>query len=115
VSQEIIRSKCYLPRQFLNLNETSINFGVGPTNVYASSTAERATQEVSDWKGRITGVPTVDARGRYLPTMFILRHSKSSANSPDQTKMLVISNFYRKEGYTKKDGWELKTWTEVLK
>ena len=50
--QEIILAKGYLPKQILNLDETAINFGVGPTHIFASSTASRGSQEVSDWKGR---------------------------------------------------------------
>ena len=61
------------------------------------------------------GVPTIDAEGGLPPTVFISRHSKSSANSLHQTKMLVISNLNRKEGYTREDGWELKTWTRSHK
>lgn len=112
--QEIILAKGYLPKQILNLDETAINFGVGPTHVFASSTASRGSQEVSDWKGRITGVPTVDAEGGFLPTMFILRHSKSSAKCSDQTRMRVIQNLHQRTGFTRQDGWEFKKWEREL-
>jgi len=62
----------------------------------------------------VTLIPTVRADGTFLPLMFILKHSKSSDSDPDQTKMLVISNLFKKPGFTRDDGWEKNEWTRKL-
>ena len=46
--------------------------------------------------------------------MFILKHSKSSDTDPDKTKMLVISNLFKKPGFRKEDGWDKFEWTRNL-
>jgi len=65
-------------------------------------------------KARVTVVPTVDAEGTFLPLMFILKHSKSSEQCPDQTSMRVIPFLHCKEGYTVNDGWDLLEWQRQL-
>ena len=113
-NQDVILAGAYTARQVLNLDETAVNWGLGPTYVFAASDAERGEQEISDGKGRITGVPTVDATGHFLPTMYILKHSKSSSEKPDQTTMRVLRNLHKEIGYRECNGWKLKTWTRVL-
>jgi hypothetical protein len=112
--QQQIREGGYLPRQILNLDETALNFGIGPTYIYIPIDADRAVAEASNVKARITCVPIVDAEGTFLPMMFILKHSKSSDKFPDQTTMTVISNLNKKEGYTPQDGWHLDVWRREL-
>jgi len=114
VAQEKILELGFLPTQVLNLDETAINFGVGPSHVFAAANADRGEQEVCDAKGRITGVPIVDADGGFLPTFYILKHSRSSESNPDQTKMMVIRQLHKKPGYTVDDGWEEKEWSRVM-
>jgi hypothetical protein len=96
------------------LDETALNFGIGPTYIYIPIDADRAVAEASNVKARITCVPIVTAEGAFLPMMFILKHSKSSDKFPDQTTMRVVKNLNRKEGYTPQDGWHLETWRRSL-
>jgi len=52
--QQQIREGGYLPRQILNLDETALNFGIGPTYIYIPIDADRAVAEASNVKARIT-------------------------------------------------------------
>lgn len=77
-NQDVITTGGYSLSQILNLDETALNFGIGPTYVYIPQDAQRGLSEGSNVKARVTVVPTVDAEGTFLPLMFILKHSKSS-------------------------------------
>jgi hypothetical protein len=66
----------------LNLDKTAINWSIEPQHVYAPSNSERGAQEQSDVKARFTAVPTVNADGGFLTTMYILKHSKASKDKP---------------------------------
>ena len=46
--------------------------------------------------------------------MLILKHSVSSEKKPDQTKMTVVRDFHKKDGFTTADGWMLKEWSKEL-
>jgi len=98
----------------LNLDETALNFGIGPTYIYIPQDAQRGLSEGTNVKARVTVVPTVDAEGTFLPLMFILKHSKSSEQCPDQTSMRVIPFLHQKEGYTVNDGWDRLQWQRQL-
>ena len=102
--------------QVANLDETALNWGLGPTYIYCSTKADRAEQEITDLKARITMVPTVLANGTFLPSYFILKHSVSSAAKPDQTTMRVVKKLHETQGsgFTEADGWDLKTWERNL-
>jgi hypothetical protein len=113
-NQDVITTGGYSLSQILNLDETALNFGIGPTYVYIPQDAQRGLSEGSNVKARVTVVPTVDAEGTFLPLMFILKHSKSSEQCPDQTSMRVIPFLHLKEGYTVNDGWDLLQWQRLL-
>jgi len=95
-SQALIIKHGYASVPVLNLDGTALNFGIGPTHVYIPKDADRGEQEISNVKARITGIPTVYASGNFLPVMFILKHSKSSEQSPDQTTMKAIKNLNKR-------------------
>jgi hypothetical protein len=114
-SQDVIVSKGYLPSQILNLDETALNFAIGPTYVYLPVDHTRASSDACNSKARVTLIPTVAADGNFLPLMFILKHSKSSATDPDQTKMLVIKHLFKKPGFTRADGWKLEYWSRTIR
>jgi hypothetical protein len=114
-SQDVIVNKGYLPSQILNLDETALNFAIGPTYVYLPVDHTRASSDACNSKARVTLIPTVAADGNFLPLMFILKHSKSSATDPDQTKMLVIKHLFKKPGFTSADGWKLEYWSRTRK
>ena len=84
-------------------------------HIYCPRTKDRGEQEITDTKARITGALTVNALGAFLPTMFIMKHSKSSAVSPNQTGMRVVKNLHLNvDGFKKKDGWVQCTWIKKL-
>jgi hypothetical protein len=64
--------------------------------MYVPVDQTRATA-AANIKARVTLIPTVDASGRLLPFMFILKHSKSSDTHPDQTSMTVVKNLHKKK------------------
>jgi hypothetical protein len=88
--QDIIKAMGFRLDEIANMDETAINWGIGPTHVFCPSDAERGEQNPTDDKARVTGVVTVLATGEFLPMFFILKHSKSSLVEPDQTNMTVI-------------------------
>ena len=108
-------SEEYESHQVANLDETALNWGLGPNYIYCACDTDRGEQAgLTDLKARITGVPTVLANGNFLPMFFIIKHSRSSADSPDQTTMQVVRNLHKLNGFTRVDGWELKIWEATL-
>ena len=100
--------------QIGNMDETAINWGIGPTHIYCGQDAERGEQEITDTKARITGIPLVIADGKLAPTMFIIKHSVSSAARADQTGMRVIPNLHKTVGFRQEDGWDMLTWERKM-
>ena len=113
VQQKIIEGG-YSRNQIINLDETAVNWGLGPTHVYCAINADRGEQEITDTKARVTAIVMVAAEGDFLPLMYIFKHSKSSESCPDQTRMTVIKMLFKKDGFTAADGWELKEWQRDL-
>ena len=113
-AQQKICNGGYLPHQIINLDETAINWGLGPTYVYCAGSADRGEQEITDVKSRVTSIIMVAANGDFLTVFYIFKHSKTSDESPDQTKMTVIKNLFLKKGFTYADGWEMKVWEREL-
>lgn len=98
-----------------NFDETAFTWAIGPTHVYCPANQQRATNiGISNTKLRITAVIAVNAAGVFAPLMLILKHSVSSEKCPDQTKMLVIQNLHKVEGFREVDGWKLKVWADTL-
>ena len=112
--QQILIDGGYEDYQVANLDETALNWGLGPTYIFCASDTDRGEQEITDVKARITKVPVVLANGKFLPLYFILKHSVSSETNPDQTTMRVIKQLHKEVGYKIEDGWELKTWIRLL-
>jgi len=67
-AQQRISNNGYLPHQIINLDETAINWGLGPTYVYCAGNADRGEQEIT--------------------VFYIFKHSKTSDESPDQTEAI---------------------------
>ena len=99
----------------VNFDETAYTWGLAPTQCYCPKDQQRATNiGVTDTKVRITAVIAVSAAGLFFPLLLILKHSKSSEKSPDQTKMTVINKLHKAEGFTEQDGWSKHTWSKKL-
>jgi hypothetical protein len=113
--QDNIQAMVFRLDEIANMDETVINWGIGPTHVFCPSDAERGEQNPTDDKARVTGVVTVLATGEFLPLFFILKHSKSSLAEPDQTHMTVIKLLHQqKPGFKTQDGWRLEVWERPL-
>ena len=62
-------------------------------------------------KLRITAVIAVFATGEFAPLFIIIKHSVSSLERPDQSRMALIVQLHKKEkGFGVNDGWELILW-----
>jgi DDE superfamily endonuclease len=115
IGQKLYIEKQHEPRTCFNFDETAITYASGPKKVYCPKDQSRATHlGVSDSKVRITATIAVNAEGVFAPTMFIIKHSASSEDKPDQTTMKVIPELHKKEGFTVNDGWELHTYEKRL-
>ena len=114
VSQDEILASGYNASQILNLDETALNFAIGPTYAYLPIKQARAIGQACNTKARVTLIPTVAADGQFLPLMFILKHSQSSDLKPDQTSMKVVKNLFKKPGFSSRDGWTSGIWQRKL-
>ena len=98
-----------------NFDETAFTWAIGPTNVFCPSNQVRATNiGISNEKMRITAIVAVNGLGIFAPLMMIIKHSTSSEAKPDQTKMTVIRELHKKDGFTAADGWTINVWTKEL-
>jgi len=113
-SQEAILAGDYDISAILNLDETAFNWGIGPTYIYTAKDADRGEQQITDEKARITAVLAIAGTGIFLPNMFIFKHSKSSQECPDQTRMNVIKNLHKHNGFTEADGWTQHIWSRII-
>ena len=50
----------------------------------------------------------------FAPLMLIIKHTISSDVRPDQTRMRVIHELFKKEGYRNSDGWSIEIWEKEL-
>jgi hypothetical protein len=112
--QEVIHRLQLNPFQVVNLDETAIQWGLGPTHIYMPKDGDRGQGEISDTKARFTAVLMIDANGQFLPSFYILKHSKGSDTNPDQTTMRVIPNLNRRQGFKEEDGWYKRTWVREM-
>ena len=112
--QDIIHRLQLNPHQVVNLDETAIQWGIGPTHIYMPQDGDRGQGEMSDTKARFTAVLMIDANGQFLPSFYILKHSKGSETNPDQTNMRVIPNLNRRQGFKEEDGWYKRTWIREM-
>ena len=98
-----------------NFDETAFTWAIGPTHVFCPSNQVRATNiGISNTKLRITAIVAVNGLGIFAPLMMIIKHSTSSEAKPDQTKMTVIRELHKKNGFTSADGWTLDVWSKEL-
>ena len=78
-------------------------------HVFCPGDQQRATNlGISNDKLRITAVIVVNGNGVFAPLMLIIKHSVSSEVRPDQTRMRVIHELFKKEGFTNLNGWSIK-------
>jgi hypothetical protein len=49
-------------------------------------------------------VIAVNGLGEFAPLMLIIKHAQGSEAKPDQTKMKVINELFKKEGFRAEDG-----------
>ena len=85
------------PETCFNFDETAVIYAIGPTHIFCPRDQDRATHTgVSDSKVRITATIAVNSEDSFAPTIFIIKHSVSSEEKPDQTKMTVIPKLFKK-------------------
>lgn len=66
-------------------------------------------------KLRMTAVVAVFGNGKFAPLFIIVKHSVRSLERPDQSKMRVISDMWKKnEGFGERNGWDLILWKKRL-
>lgn len=113
--QDLYVQKGHTYETTINMDETAVFWENGATHVWKPVAQDRGCSSgASQSKGRITAILAVNAAGIQLPCMGILRHSKSSKQAPDQTKMRVVSDLLKINGFSEADGWYLKTWSTTL-
>ena len=56
----------------------------------------------------------MNGNGIFAPLMLIIKHSVSSEVRPDQTRMRVIHELFKEEGFTNLNGWSIKIWQKEL-
>jgi hypothetical protein len=98
------------------MDETAFTYAIGPEYIYVPTDQSRAQNiGVPNMKLRITAVISVFATGEFAPLFIIIKHSVSSLERPDQSKMMVIVQLHKKDnGFGANDGWELILWKKEL-
>jgi DDE superfamily endonuclease len=116
IGQNLIKEKGLQPHQILNMDETGHTYAVGPDKMYIPPDQSRAQNiGVANDKLRITAVVAVFGTGDFAPLFLIIKHSVSSQEKPDQSRMKVIQDLYKKnDGFGVKDGWELILWEKKI-
>lgn len=115
IGQDIFISKGHGANTCFNFDETAFTYAIGPTHVFCPGDQQRATNlGISNDKLRITAVIAVNGNGIFAPLMLIIKHSVSSEVRPDQTRMRVIHELFKKEGFTNLNGWSIKIWQKEL-
>lgn len=115
IGQNMYIEKGHEPHTCYNFDETAFTYSIGPTHIFCPTDQQRATNiGISNTKLRITAVIAVNAVGQFAPLMLIIKHSVSSEARPDQTRMKVIPELFKKDGFKAEDGWEICTWAKEL-
>ena len=116
IGQDLIREFGYGPDNIINMDETAFTYAIGPEFMYVPTDQSRAQNiGIPNMKLRITAVVSVFANGQFAPLMIIIKHSISSLERPDQSRMTVVRDLYKKDdGFGEKDGWKLILWEKEL-
>ena len=116
IGQDLIREFGYGPDNILNMDETAFTYAIDPEFMYVPTDQSRAQNiRIPNMKLRITAVVSVFANGQFAPLMIIIKHSISSLERPDQSRMTVVRDLYKKDdGFGEKDGWKLISWEKEL-
>jgi DDE superfamily endonuclease len=116
IGQNLIKEKGLFPHQILNMDETGHTYAVGPDKMYIPPDQSRAQNiGVANDKLRITAVVAVFGTGEFAPLFLIIKHSVSSQEKPDQSRMKVIQDLHKKDnGFGVKDGWDLILWEKKI-
>ena len=115
IGQDKCIAKGHDATTIFNMDETAYTWAVGPTHLYVPSDQERASNlGVANAKLRITAVITVGANGAFAPLMIIIKHSVCSKVRPDQSKMKVIKDLFRRPDFGERNGWRLVLWEKTM-
>jgi DDE superfamily endonuclease len=115
IGQDMYIAGGHEPHTCYNFDETGLSYAEGPSHIWCPGDQRRATNiGISNTKLRITAVIAVNGVGEFAPLMLIIKHSQSSEAKPDQTKMKVISELFKKEGFRAEDGWVKDIWEKSL-
>jgi DDE superfamily endonuclease len=115
IGQDMYVAGGHEPHTCYNFDETGLSYAEGPSHIWCPGNQRRAINiGISNTKSRITAVIAVNGVGEFAPLMLIIKHSQSSEAKPDQTKMKVITELFKKEGFRAEDGWVKDIWEKSL-
>lgn len=115
IGQDLYVANGHRPDTCFNFDETALTYAIGPSHMFCPGDQKRATNiGINNDKLRITAVIAVSGVGWFAPLMMIIKHSVSSEIKPDQTKMKVITELYKKDGFSEREGWKIGTWEKSL-
>jgi DDE superfamily endonuclease len=115
VGQDLYIAHGHTPETCFNFDETALTYAIGPSHMFCPGDQKRATNiGINNDKLRITAVIAVNGVGWFAPLMLIIKHSVSSELKPDQSKMKVITELHKKDGFTERDGWIINKWGKRL-
>lgn len=94
-----------------NFDETSLTHAIGPSHMFCLTEQKRATNTgINNDKLRIAAVIAVNGVGWFAPLLLIIKHTVTSKIKPDQTKMKVILELFKKDAFTERNSWIIKKW-----
>ena len=81
----------------INMDETAFTYAIGPEYMYCPPDQQRAQNiGIPNTMLRITAVVAVSGNGEFVPLFIIIKHSVSSDERPDQSRMRVIQDLHKK-------------------
>ena len=116
IGQALIRDYGYGLDTILNMDETAFTYAIGPEYMYIPSDQPRVQNiGVPNMKLQITAVVAVFGNGKFAPLFITVKHSVGSLERPDQSKMRMISDMWKKnDGFGERNGWDLILWKKQL-
>jgi hypothetical protein len=81
--QKLYLLEKHCPKSTYNMDETGINWSIGPVYLYVPADQSRASGVSTDMKLRITGIIAVNGEGVFAPLMLIIKHSNPKQKLPE--------------------------------
>lgn len=96
IGQDMYREFQHDKNTTFNMDETAFTYAIGSEHMYCPPDQNRLQHiGIPNIKLCITAVVTVSGNGDFAPLLIIIKHSISSEERPDQSRMTVVKDLHR--------------------